>query len=99
MGLLASVLFSQGKYADAEAMNRQTLEISEEVLGKTHRDTLMSFYCLAYLLQNRHKYKEASILYQRECTGYKSSLGSDHPTTKACVDHYSIMLNTLEQAK
>ena len=97
--MLALVLSNQGKCADAEAMNRQTLEIREEVLGKTHPDTLTSVYCLAYLLQNRHKYGEVSILYQRACAGYKSSLGSDHPITKVCVDHYSVMLNSLEQAK
>jgi hypothetical protein len=57
------VLSRQGKYADAEAMNRQTLEISEEVLGKTHPDTLTSVYCLAYLLRQRQEFEEASLLY------------------------------------
>jgi hypothetical protein len=37
MDNLAEVLGRQGKYAEAEAMNRQTLEIREEVLGKTPR--------------------------------------------------------------
>ncbi|KAG4433370.1 hypothetical protein IFR05_011154 [Cadophora sp. M221] len=42
MSNLAGVLDRQGKYAEAEAMNRQTLEIKEEVLGKTHPSTLTS---------------------------------------------------------
>ena len=80
-------------------MNRQTLAISEEVLGKTHPDTLTSVYCLAHLLQKKEEYEEASILYQRAWTGYQLSLGSEHPTTKACVNHYSVMLNHLDQVK
>jgi len=39
MSNLALVLDSQGKYAEAETMNRQTLELKEEVLGKTHPET------------------------------------------------------------
>ena len=63
MSNLALVLDRQGKYANAEAINRQTLEIREEVLGKTHPDTLTSVYCLAYLLQKKQEYKEALLLY------------------------------------
>jgi hypothetical protein len=98
MSNLAGVLDRQGKYADAEAINRQTLEIREEVLGKTHPNTLTSVYCLAYLLQKKQEYKEASLLYQRACTGYNLSLGSEHPTTKACVNHYSTMLSNLQES-
>lgn len=98
MSNLALVLDSQGKYADAEAMNRQTLEIKEEVLGKRHPDTLMSVYCLAYLLQNKHEYEEASILYKRAFSGFQSSLGSEHPTTRACANDYSAMLSSFKAA-
>jgi tetratricopeptide (TPR) repeat protein len=94
---LAGVLDKQGKYAEAESLNRQTLELSEEVLGKTHPETLTSVYCLAYLLQSRKEYEEASILYERACSGYKSSLGSKHPTTIACISHYSAMLSNIRE--
>src|SRR5438270_716692 len=36
IGLCATVLSSQGKYAEAEAMNRRALEDYEKVLGKEH---------------------------------------------------------------
>ena len=32
------------------------VEISEEVLGKTHPNTLTSVYCRAYLLQNKQEF-------------------------------------------
>jgi hypothetical protein len=70
----------------------------EEVLGKTHPDTLTSVHCLAYLLQKKQEYEEASLLYQRACTGYNFLLGSEHPTTKACVNYYSIMLSSLQES-
>ena len=89
------MLDRQGKHAEAETMNHHTLELSEEVLGKAHPDTLTIVYCLAYLLQNKKEYEEASILYQRACTGYKSSLGPKHPMTIACINHYSAMLDNI----
>jgi tetratricopeptide (TPR) repeat protein len=95
MSNLATVLDSQGKYTEAEAINRQTLELTEEVLGKTHPETLASVYCLAYLLESKKEYEEASILYQRACTGFKSSLGSEHPTTVDCTWNYSAMLDNI----
>jgi tetratricopeptide (TPR) repeat protein len=89
---LASVLQSQGKYEQAEEMNRRALEGYEKALGKEHPDTLTCVYCLAYLLHQRDKYKDALILYQRAYTGYQQTLGPDHPTTKACSKHYVSLL-------
>jgi hypothetical protein len=50
MSNLALVLNRQGKYAEAETMNRQTLELSEEVLGKTLPSTLTIISNLALVL-------------------------------------------------
>jgi hypothetical protein len=47
---LALVLGSQGKYEEAEAMNRQTLAQREKVLGPKHLDTLISISNLALIL-------------------------------------------------
>jgi hypothetical protein len=90
------VLDSQGKYEEAEAMNRQTLALKEKVLGPEHPDTLTSVYCLAHLLSTRHRYNESLTLYERACAGYETILGKDHPTTRACYQHYTSAL-ALEQ--
>jgi hypothetical protein len=42
MNNLALVLGKQGKYEEAEAMHRQTLELREKVPGEEHPDTDMS---------------------------------------------------------
>ena len=47
MNNLALVLSDQGKYEEAEEMHRQTLGLSETVLGKEHPDTLTSMNNLA----------------------------------------------------
>src|SRR5438046_3001318 len=70
-------------------MSRRALEGREKALGKEHPDTLTSVYCFAYLLHQRQQYEDASPLYQRACAGYQEKLGLDHPTTQACLDHYS----------
>jgi hypothetical protein len=93
------VLDSQGKYDEAEAMHRQTLQLREEVLGQRHPDTLTSIYCLAYLLQNRKDYDNSSALYQKASSGFEEVLGIDHPTTLACSKHHSSMLKESERAK
>lgn len=91
------MLGSQGKYEEAESMNRQTLARREKVLGADHPDTLMSVYCLAHLLANQHRYDESVVLYKRACAGYSTVLGKDHRTTHACRQHYSKMLASQEQ--
>ncbi|KAK7193333.1 hypothetical protein PSPO01_00006 [Paraphaeosphaeria sporulosa] len=76
------------KYEEAEAMQRRALEEREKILGREHPDTLTSVYCLARLLAQRHRISESSSLYQRACTGFSATLGSHHPTTQACREHY-----------
>ena len=85
------VLGSQGKYEEVEGIYRQTLALSESVLGKGHPPTLTSAYCLAYLLHQNKQYEDAESFYDRACAGYKNMLGDSHPTTTACLRHYSLM--------
>jgi hypothetical protein len=47
MNNLAGSYNDQGKYAQAEALYSQTLEISRRVLGREHPDTLMCMGKLA----------------------------------------------------
>ncbi|KAF2740903.1 HET-domain-containing protein [Polyplosphaeria fusca] len=109
--LLGSVLKDLGKYSEAESMHRQTLATKktaesmhrqtlatkETVLGVNHPDTLTSVYCLAHLLASRHHYDECIALYERACAGYDSTLGKDHPTTRACHQHFEQMLMSQPQ--
>jgi hypothetical protein len=95
---LATVLSSQGRYDEAEAMHRQTLATREKVLGREHPDTLTSVYCLAYLLAKQHMFEESLHLYKRACHGYSKVLGEHHPTARACWQHCSEVLKLQEQS-
>jgi tetratricopeptide (TPR) repeat protein len=77
----ASSLDQQGKYAEAEAMNRQTLQLQETVLGKDHPDTLMSMMNLASSLHQQGKYAEAEAMNRQTLHLQETVLGKDHPDT------------------
>jgi hypothetical protein len=53
MNNLASPLRQQGNYAEAEAMDRQTLQLQETVLGKEHPETPRSMMNLAICFASR----------------------------------------------
>jgi hypothetical protein len=98
MNNLASVLTSQGKYEEAEAMHRKELAICEKVLGPEHPSTLTSMSNLAGVLNRQGKY-ESLPLYKRACAGYEAVLGKDHPTTRACHQHYADALASQERSQ
>ncbi|KAH7175986.1 putative kinesin [Dactylonectria macrodidyma] len=86
---------TSGKYEEAEQINRRALDASEKMLGKEHPDTLISGKYEEAEQMNRRaldantlrssRFSEAAQLYERACSGYVEVLGSDHPTTRACV--------------
>ncbi|KFZ17520.1 hypothetical protein V501_01690 [Pseudogymnoascus sp. VKM F-4519 (FW-2642)] len=63
MNNLAIALEKQGKYAEAEAMHRQTLKLMETALGKDHPDTLTSMKNLAIALEKQGKSVEAKAVH------------------------------------
>jgi hypothetical protein len=97
MSNLAGVLTRQSKYEEAEAMSRQTLAQREKVLGPEHLQTLNSVHSLAHLLVAQDCYYESGTLYERACDAYSSVLGANHPTTRACRQHYSQMRSSQKQ--
>ena len=74
------------------------LEICEEVLGKTHPNTLTSVYCLVYLLQEKQEYKEVLLLYYKAYINYNLLLDSEYLITKAYINYYFIILNSLQES-
>jgi len=70
---VATSLHQQGKYTEAEAMHKHTLQLKEKVLGKDHPDTLVSMNNLAESLRQQRKYAEAEAIHQR------ADLNSEHP--------------------
>jgi Flp pilus assembly protein TadD len=57
------VLRQQGKYEEAEQMQRQTLDLKGKVLGEEHPSTLASMNNLAIVLRQQGKYEEAEQIH------------------------------------
>jgi hypothetical protein len=56
------VLWKQGKYAEAETLQQQTLELRKATLGDDHPSTLSSMNNFAVVLEKQGKYAEAETL-------------------------------------
>ena len=86
------------KYDEAEKLNWRALEGHEKEMGVHHTDTLTSSYLLAHLLHRQKQHSEARDFYQRACNGFRERLGSQHPTTVACCNHFLAMQQEIKQA-
>ncbi|KAI4219106.1 MAG: hypothetical protein L6R36_008560 [Xanthoria steineri] len=75
----------QGRYDEAEQMNRRALDGYEKVLGKEHSDTLTSVSNLALVLRHQSKYDEAEQMNRRALDGGEKVLGKEHPSTLTSV--------------
>jgi CHAT domain-containing protein/Tfp pilus assembly protein PilF len=76
---LARLLQEQGRYEEAEPLNRRDLAIKEKVLGPEHPDVALSLNNLAVLLKLQGRYAEAEPLYRRALVIQLKSHGPEHP--------------------
>ncbi|KAI1460374.1 hypothetical protein F4805DRAFT_417324 [Annulohypoxylon moriforme] len=64
-GIIYDTLRGGEEYSEkAERMCRETLQLSKEILGEEHLDTLSATQILARALQSREKYEEAVQIYR-----------------------------------
>jgi tetratricopeptide (TPR) repeat protein len=85
MNNLAEAYCSHGKYAQAEALQSQTLEIRRRVLGPEHPSTLYSMNRLANIYHQQGKYGLAETQAAQALAGRRHALGLEHPDTMASV--------------
>jgi tetratricopeptide (TPR) repeat protein len=83
MNNLASVYTDEGKYARAEALYGQILEIKRRVLGPEHPSTLGVLSVLGYMYQRQGKYELAETQAAQVLAGRRHALGFEHPDTMA----------------
>jgi len=74
---LRIVLHMRGKTAEAETLDRGTLEICGRVLGPEHPDTLVSMSELSETLDDIHRYNEAETIYRQAL-----AIGEPHSDAK-----------------
>ena len=75
MNDLSETLMLEGKYADAEKLNRQTFDVRSRVLGAQHPETLLSTYNLAGQYSRPRPPAEAEKCYREVSVACRKSLG------------------------
>jgi len=93
MDALSFVLHRQGKYGEAENMQRQVLETHKKVLGLEHPDTLRIMDNLAIVLSGQCKYNEAEEMHRQTLEKKGKVLGLEHPETLGSMDNLAIVLS------
>ena len=81
MQSLALVYYLEGKYAEAEALFSQTLEMQRRVLGPEHPNTLISMGNLAMDYSAQGKYTQAEALFSQTLEVRRRILGPEHSST------------------
>jgi tetratricopeptide (TPR) repeat protein len=85
MNDLAYVYWSQGRYAEAEKLYGEALEIQRRVRGQDHWETLQAMHTLAGVYMSQERYAEAEKLCKETVEIQRRVLGQDHPDTLSSV--------------
>ena len=82
-----------GEYAEAENLQRRTLDIQRRVLGPDHPDTARSINRLAGTLVSEGRNTEAEKLYRESLDIRRRILGPEHEETLSTMLNLSMTLN------
>jgi tetratricopeptide (TPR) repeat protein len=82
---LACSLRGQGKYAEAEQILREVLDVQRRVLGPEHPDTLHTMGNVGFSLGEQGKYADAEQMYRELLNVQRRVLRPMHPKTLATV--------------
>jgi serine/threonine protein kinase/tetratricopeptide (TPR) repeat protein len=93
---------SPPRYEEAEALARETLEISRRVLGEKHPLTARSMNILAQTYERQGRHDDAEPLYRASLEISRRVLGEEHPLTIARMGHLArcfMHLGQLDEAE
>ena len=92
LGTLASELYSQGKYDEAEPLVREVLEATRETLGNRHSYTLDSISNLGMLLKAKGDLAAAEPLLREVLEVRREILGNRHSDTLRSINNLGVLL-------
>jgi tetratricopeptide (TPR) repeat protein len=87
------VLERKGDYGGALVWFQRALDGRERVLGKDHRDTLDTIYCIALVFNQQREYSKALKWYWRVLDSREKTLGKDHPSTLDTVHCMAVVFD------
>ncbi len=79
----------QGRYAEAEELYRQALEIDRATIGAGHPDYAIDLNNLAGVLVKLGRPDEARVHYEQALAIFRASLPPDHPHIQKVQAHLS----------
>jgi tetratricopeptide (TPR) repeat protein len=86
-------LDSRRRYAEAEKVYREVLDLSLKVLGEEHPFTALSYSYLAINLKGQGRYAQAQSLFEKALDLDKKLLGEEHPNTANCYRNLAANLD------
>jgi len=92
---LARIYEIQGKYSDAESLNRRLWEIKKATLGEKHPGVVQSMERLADTYEAEEKYAEAEQLHGQAVNIREESLGLEHPEVARSLEKRAVILRKL----
>jgi len=79
-------------YAEAEKLERETIDIYRRVLGPQHPDTLESMTNLGSTLDSEHRYQEAERLQREVFEVQRRIIGAENPATLGSMNNLAFSL-------
>jgi tetratricopeptide (TPR) repeat protein len=89
---IAVFLRERAAYAEAEPLNKRSLDSLEKALGPDHPSVGTSLNNLAFLYESQGKYDLAEPLYNRSLAIREKALGPDHPDVGVSLNNLAILL-------
>lgn len=90
---LGLTLLHEGRYADAEKMDRETLEAERRVFGPENPETLNTLSYLAATLVRENRYSDAEKLRVEVLTVRRRVLGPEDPDTLLAMQALGVTLS------
>ena len=87
VGMLANAHFYLGHYAEADVLNRRTLELDRKTLGDRHPDVSDDLHNLGAIQQQRGHYAEAERYHREALAISKAFYGPDNQEVGAGLIH------------
>ena len=97
MNNLAGVLEDEGLYAEAETLDRETLQLDRETLGSRHPDTLRVANNLGTTLDREGHHGESEPLFREALDNSRDVLGPAHPMT--LLTQLNLIVNLAAQGR
>jgi len=89
---LALVLRDQGKFAEAELLQRQVLVLRRQALGPEHPEVAMALNNLALVLRSENKFSEAESLHREALAMQRKLSGDASPAVATSLNNLALTL-------